>query len=590
MPAPLSSGGNGGGGGGSSYGYVTLLTSDSYLPGALVVASSLRATITRYPLYVLVPTNALAPSSIAALERAYDRVVPVPLLRSNESGNLQLLGRAELDVTFTKLHVFDPEVSGLDKVVFLDADVMVTRNLDRLFDYLTADVVFAAAPDIGWPDCFNSGVFAAVPRRDIFEGLVRTVAGSGSFDGGDQGLLNTYFSSWASGVPQPGGSQHRTARIPFTFNVTPTSFYSYLPALVHFFNDISAVHFIGQAKPWTLPKEGNDSVVGGKDGPMGQFLARWWNFYDAVKHVLNYGSQSVGTPATKYNNWTGSVKGGEGPSTTSRNQRSGQQSGGQSTDNVVEFSNYRVAWDEREASPVRRRFSLTQTPFVVTYRATSDEGYPVFFDTEQPSALSPESEPGRAQEISPVTAESTSPNRRRPSYIEFEREHSQHIPVSQSPPATDLGNYRVGWNVSELGKTAKLAETPHPQDSFNTHWRSETELTSTALPPLTSPPRGATTPSTPGGARGSPVKGLTSDDEDDDELLDDDRVWNDNDDDNEAFVSSLKTVRPRTASAGSSGGRKTPTVGQRIPHSNTGQRGDDGRPKTVGNTAPGALG
>ncbi|KAI8903068.1 nucleotide-diphospho-sugar transferase [Powellomyces hirtus] len=207
--------------------YATLLTSDSYLPGARVLASSLRATITRCPLICLVKMHFRA-----------------------------------LDVTYTKLHVFNPQVTGCDKVAFMDADVMITRNVDALFDYLQEDVVFAAAPDIGWPDCFNSGVFVCKPRLDVFQGLVRMAATTGSFDGGDQGLLNDYFSGWASGVARPGSPPHRTARLPFTYNVTPTSFYSYLPALVHFANDISAVHFIGTNKPWTSSREPSDSVVG----------------------------------------------------------------------------------------------------------------------------------------------------------------------------------------------------------------------------------------------------------------------------------------------------------------------------------------
>lgn len=244
------------------YAFATLLTSDSYLPGALVLASSLRSTITRYPLICLYPTNALSQGALSALQQAYDRIVEVPLLRSASTDNLQLLGRTELDITFTKLHVFNPEVTGCEKIAFMDADVMVTRNVDALFDYLDGDTVFAAAPDIGWPDCFNSGVFVCKPSTDIFQGLVRMATADGSFDGGDQGVLNSYFSSWASGVPRSGSSFHRTARLPFTYNVTPTSFYSYLPALVHFYKDISAVHFIGPNKPWKMPRTGDGAVDG----------------------------------------------------------------------------------------------------------------------------------------------------------------------------------------------------------------------------------------------------------------------------------------------------------------------------------------
>jgi glycogenin glucosyltransferase len=39
------------------------------------------------------------------------------------------------------------------KVVYVDADVVAMRAPDELFD---VDAEFAACPDIGWPDCFNS--------------------------------------------------------------------------------------------------------------------------------------------------------------------------------------------------------------------------------------------------------------------------------------------------------------------------------------------------------------------------------------------------------------------------------------------------
>lgn len=48
--------------------------------------------------------------------------------------------------------------------------------------------------------------------------------------GGDQGLLNSYFSDWAHG--------DINKHLPFLYNVTSAAFYSYIPALkqyVYFF-------------------------------------------------------------------------------------------------------------------------------------------------------------------------------------------------------------------------------------------------------------------------------------------------------------------------------------------------------------------
>ena len=38
------------------------------------------------------------------------------------------------------------------RCVFLDADTLVLQNIDDLF----SREELSAAPDVGWPDCFNS--------------------------------------------------------------------------------------------------------------------------------------------------------------------------------------------------------------------------------------------------------------------------------------------------------------------------------------------------------------------------------------------------------------------------------------------------
>jgi len=64
--------------------------------------------------------------------------------------------RSELGITFTKLHCW--RLIQFKKGVFLDADTLVLRNIDDLFQREE----LSAAPDAGWPDCFNTGVFVFV--------------------------------------------------------------------------------------------------------------------------------------------------------------------------------------------------------------------------------------------------------------------------------------------------------------------------------------------------------------------------------------------------------------------------------------------
>lgn len=57
-------------------------------------------------------------------------------------------------------------------------------NVDELFDREE----FSAAPDSGWPDCFNSGVFVFRPSLKTYNLLLRFAAEHGSFDGKGQGI------------------------------------------------------------------------------------------------------------------------------------------------------------------------------------------------------------------------------------------------------------------------------------------------------------------------------------------------------------------------------------------------------------------
>ncbi len=133
--------------------------------------------------------------------------------RSRESGLTLIrlvptLGRPDLSKALSKLHVF--RLTQYDKVIFFDADTLALRPLSSLFS-LTDN--FAAAPDSGWPDSFNSGLMVLEPSEADFEGLVSMMQDKGSWDGGDQGLLNDYFQ----------GKWHRLS---YGFNVTPSAYYT----------------------------------------------------------------------------------------------------------------------------------------------------------------------------------------------------------------------------------------------------------------------------------------------------------------------------------------------------------------------------
>ncbi|KAK9765002.1 glycogenin glucosyltransferase [Basidiobolus ranarum] len=248
--------------------YITLITNDAYSLGARVLAQTLRESATSKRIVCLYTPTVTLPVR-KEMSVFFDELIAVEPIDSKDSENLHLLGRAELGITFTKIHLW--RLTQYRKIVFLDADTLPLRNVDELFE-LKAD--FSACPDAGWPDCFNSGVFVCTPSQETYEELVHLAATEGSFDGGDQGLLNLYFNNWS--------------RISFTYNVTPNAFYSYAPAYNHFRNSISIVHFIGSHKPWGLRRfqDGQPMILGNVNEEYVTLVSKWWAAFDRSKEYL----------------------------------------------------------------------------------------------------------------------------------------------------------------------------------------------------------------------------------------------------------------------------------------------------------------
>ncbi|KAJ5551428.1 hypothetical protein N7461_006126 [Penicillium sp. DV-2018c] len=236
--------------------YCTLLLSDNYLPGAMVLAHSLRDNGTKAKLVALFTPDRLQASTVDELRTVYDELIPVSSMVNETPANLWLMDRPDLIATFTKIELW--RLTQFQRIVYLDCDIVALRAPDEL---LSLEADFAAAPDVGWPDCFNSGMMALRPNLQDYYAL-RALAQRGiSFDGADQGLLNMHFRDWH--------------RLSFTYNCTPSANYQYIPAYKHFQSTISLIHFIGSQKPWTMPRQ-----ILPLESPYNQLLGRWWAVYD----------------------------------------------------------------------------------------------------------------------------------------------------------------------------------------------------------------------------------------------------------------------------------------------------------------------
>ena len=188
-------------------------------------------------------------------------MIDVKKLTNNDLTALNIMGRPDLLATFTKIALW--QQTQFRKIVYLDADTLPLRAPDELFD-LT--IPFAAGPEIGFPDCFNSGVMVLKPSSEIYKQLLDLAIQGTSFDGGDQGLLNIHF--------------HDFYRLSFMYNVELyRSYRLYMPALEYYKEKLSVVHFIGKEKPWNM--RGKTPVDQSAYATFYcELIERWWAVYD----------------------------------------------------------------------------------------------------------------------------------------------------------------------------------------------------------------------------------------------------------------------------------------------------------------------
>lgn len=226
--------------------YVTLVTNADFAVGARALLHSLTLSGTTAERIVLHTDGVDAPA-LAPLTALGARLVRVDLLPTSDAFNKAhardaLHGRAPftrgekpafhtpLD-NFCKLRLWQLDV---DRVIFLDADTLVLRNIDRLFDYPE----FCAAPNVyeSLADFhrMNSGVFTARPSRQTFEAMLARLDTPGAFwRRTDQSFLQAYFPDWHG--------------LPVTYNMLQYAWFN-LPGLWDWAS-IKVLHFQYE-KPW----------------------------------------------------------------------------------------------------------------------------------------------------------------------------------------------------------------------------------------------------------------------------------------------------------------------------------------------------
>ena len=130
-----------------NYAIITLLFGNSYLPGILLLGSSIRKVMpNEYKKYIqlcCMVTNDVTPESRSMISKIYDRIIDVKYIQipTNLIDHKDESTRNTYSKTFTKLRIF--EFTEYEKVLFLDADMLVVKDeIFSLFNLRTPAAIF----------------------------------------------------------------------------------------------------------------------------------------------------------------------------------------------------------------------------------------------------------------------------------------------------------------------------------------------------------------------------------------------------------------------------------------------------------------
>lgn len=235
--------------------YVTLLNSENYLKGVLCLNESLKRVNSQYPLIVAI-TREISEKSRQILNNNNIKTVviekmdvPKCIKDKNSKGMF-----SHWSNTFDKLQIF--EMTQFEKIVFLDSDMYVRKNIDNLFDCKNLSAVI----DRREPNVINewkkltSGTLVIEPKEGIVEKFVEIMKeiSEKRESIGDQDVLQEYDENWGE-------------KEELHLDVLYNTFFIYLDYYIkvngYNLEDISVIHFILKTKPWELTKDDIDKYL-----------------------------------------------------------------------------------------------------------------------------------------------------------------------------------------------------------------------------------------------------------------------------------------------------------------------------------------
>lgn len=185
----------------NNYTYMTMLTNDNYVYGVIMLFDSLQKVKSQYPLTVLV-TEDVAEATLEILSQlniSYKQVQS-NLLPKNIFENNILINQSKAGQyynIFTKFEVFNQ--IEYEKIIYLDADILVLKNLDHLFKKPHMTAAFENEY-YNKKNIFNTGCLVISPSMEEYNKIISfyndIIQTNNQEFISDQSILNSFYSNW----------------------------------------------------------------------------------------------------------------------------------------------------------------------------------------------------------------------------------------------------------------------------------------------------------------------------------------------------------------------------------------------------------
>lgn len=248
--------------------YATILHSaDVYVCGAIAAAQSIRLSGSARDLVILVD-DTITEYHREGLKAAGWKIRTIERIRNP---------KAEQDAynewNYSKFRLW--QLTDYDKIIFIDADLLILRNIDFLFRMPEISATGNNAT------LFNSGVMVVEPSNCTFQLLMDHINEIESYNGGDQGYLNEIFTWWHR-IPRNinflkhfwiGDEEEKKQQKTRLFGADP-------PVLF-------VLHYLGN-KPWMCYRDYdcNWNVDILQEFASDVAHERWWKVHDAMPESL----------------------------------------------------------------------------------------------------------------------------------------------------------------------------------------------------------------------------------------------------------------------------------------------------------------